>query len=280
MTTSKEHEKISEVANELNEILEQGEVFVGALDWAINNLKNTSRFRIFKRRRAKKTVKRMRKKVKLNAKKENKAQRKYKKLIRRRGPVSLDQTNLEATTRDWLCDASRLYGAHEVYETPELVDDKKGVYAWFFASGSLPVPKAPYHRLDGFDLLYVGIAGHDPKSTQTLRDRIYKFHLGCYAHNSTLRQSLGALLHKQLRLRMIIRGKDSVVWSDEDALTNWLCNNACVSWWPCEYPKSTEDKILTSLGDFLPLNIKENPLNPFAKELQQLRKKMREKAKK
>lgn len=74
----------------------------------------------------------------------------------------------------------------------------KGAYAWWFERESLPVPDQPYHRVDRFELLYVGIAPRKPAASGTLsasrlRGRLVA-HAAKNASRSTLRMSLGVLL--------------------------------------------------------------------------------------
>src|SRR4051794_17404822 len=55
-------------------------------------------------------------------------------------------------------------------------------------------PRKPHPSVDGLDLLYVGIAPVRATSSQRLRSRVLRNHLGGNAGSSTFRLSLASLL--------------------------------------------------------------------------------------
>lgn len=59
--------------------------------------------------------------------------------------------------------AVQMLHPHSVHRPADVnkAPQEKGIYGRLFASGSLPVPDAPYARTDGFELMYVAIAPKD-----------------------------------------------------------------------------------------------------------------------
>ncbi len=92
------------------------------------------------------------------------------------------------------------------------------------------------------------------------------------ADGSTLRKSLGVLLGEQLgfALRRIgsARGRPSP--AGEAVLTQWMAENAAVSWVLHPEPWFLEPLLINAL--VLPLNFQDNERNAFAPELKRLRK--------
>jgi len=183
----------------------------------------------------------------------------------------------------WLSNPPRqfCYEASRLKENKRLIPKTKGVYAWYFAHGKLNVPANPYFRVDDFELVYVGIAGKKPESKGSLRDRIYNQHINGNAEGSTLRFSLGILLRRkgsllELKRKGII--KKHIEWSNEDDLTEWICDNALVAWIEHKRPWIVEESAVKNLGHLLPLNIEHNKGNSFAQELNRERKSLKNEA--
>jgi hypothetical protein len=153
----------------------------------------------------------------------------------------------------WFSRPSNCCEAHLLREKPSLIPRSKGVYAWYFNSLPLGVPREEYIRVDGFDLLYIGIAGSPsrPDSRNTLRSRIIDDHLRGDAIAPSLRLSLGTFLKDHLGLTLKLR-KDGYVWSNEGALTEWICQNALVAWVEKETPWVEERWAIKNYGKFLP----------------------------
>ncbi len=109
---------------------------------------------------------------------------------------------------------------------------------------------------------------------QDLRKRI-RYHFGAgnaSADGSTLRKSLGVLLGDQLgfALRRIGSGKRQTFAGGEAVLTQWMAENATVSWVLHPEPWHLEAKLIKALD--LPLNFQDNERNAFAPELKKLRR--------
>jgi len=184
------------------------------------------------------------------------------------------------TIRQWLLNPPNRDKASSLKENKKKIPKTKGIYAWYFKHDSLPVPSNSYFKVDDFELLYVGIAGKSPESKGDLRDRIYNKHINGNAEGSTLRFSLGVLLRRkgsplELKRKGII--KKRIKWSNEDYITEWICDNALVAWIEHKRPWKVEESAVKNLGHLLPLNIKHNKENLFAQELNRERESLKNK---
>jgi hypothetical protein len=106
---------------------------------------------------------------------------------------------------------------------------------------------------DGLQVIYTGIAGG------SLRSRDYRQHFkGNNAGRSTLRKSLGVLFgYKQIpRDKDINTGKTKFGDTDEQELTNWMCDNLIMFFFPTSNFDSVEIKLINHFNP--PLNIKDN----------------------
>ncbi len=167
---------------------------------------------------------------------------------------------------------TRLWSGNEILsQKPCPVPAASGVYAWYFKQIPVSVPIQDGHKQNGLTLLYVGIAPSRPQSSNTLRKRI-KNHLRGNAYGSTLRLSLGCLLADELgiKLRRVGSGKRKTFGLDEAVLSNWMAQNAYVTWTLHPEPWHLEDELIGSLS--LPLNIKGNERHAFYPQLKALRK--------
>ena len=132
-------------------------------------------------------------------------------------------------------------------------------------------------QLNGWLLLYIGIAGDSTESKQNLRSRINGKHINGSVCNSTLRKSLATLLYKNLNLQLrpvVTQQKKYFVLDrpSENRLIEWLIQNTRVAFIPKKEPWKSEDNNLEKYGQYLPLNILKNPNNPFGKQLSLMRK--------
>ena len=133
-------------------------------------------------------------------------------------------------------------------------------------------------------LLYVGISPSEPPingkppSKQNLYKRIRKHYNG-NSYGSTLRLSLGCLLAQTLEIELKKVGKGNRVTFTKDGeqkLSNWMNENAFVSWVEEPQPWVLEKEALKNIP--LPLNIRDNPLNEFSPILSKLRSDMKKRA--
>jgi hypothetical protein len=158
----------------------------------------------------------------------------------------------------------------ELADQPQFVPDEPGIYGWWFDAPPPRVPVERARRLDGFYLLYVGIAPSNPASKRTLRDRLKNHCRGPIAV-STLRRSLAVLLNGKLQLKVTrqLSGKLCMDGDAETRLTNWMDEHARVCWAVTPEPWNLEHHLI-STGPPLPLNIK-GAHHPFALELKRMR---------
>ena len=160
---------------------------------------------------------------------------------------------------------------------------RPGTYAWYFEAAAVPrsVPIAHAHRFrDDWVLLYVGIAPQrpaagKPPSRKTLRSRL-RYHFRGNARGSTLRLSLGSLLAEVLGLQAVRADKGLTFGATEQTLSGWLAAHGRVCWLEHPQPWDLEHHALATLD--LPLNIRDNPRNPFRAELSAVRRDTRRRA--
>jgi hypothetical protein len=176
--------------------------------------------------------------------------------------------------------AARRFTRDEVFGEPCPVPAAPGVHGWWFRTVPTAIDASSCEQRDGLTLLYVGIsptpppANGKPPVSQDLRKRI-NYHFGggdATAEGSTLRKSLGILLANELgiELRRIGSGERRTFAGGETALTNWMAENALVSWVVRPEPWLFEDQLIAALD--LPLNIQGNKRNAFYPELKRLRR--------
>jgi len=123
------------------------------------------------------------------------------------------------------------------------VPARPGLYGWYFKQLPHPVDTSRYVTRDGLALLYVGIAPKAPPrngrapSRQTLRSRI-RYHYRGNAAGSTLRLTLGCLLAERLglQLRRVGSGKRLTFADGEQRLSDWMADNALVTWVQTDQP--------------------------------------------
>ena len=167
-----------------------------------------------------------------------------------------------------LLDPKACREAHVLREQRRLIPKVKGVYAWYFISQQLQIPRRSYLQVDGFDLLYIGIAG-DKKRKGNLHDRIGLHLQGDAVGSGSLRPKLGMLLMDLLGIKLERLGKKDYKWSDEPALTDWICQNALVAWIEHDKPWVVEEYAVKTLRHLLPLNYQFNEGDSLAKAIQE-----------
>jgi hypothetical protein len=171
---------------------------------------------------------------------------------------------------------AQMYSRSEVLSKPCPVPSEPGVYAWFFRDVPAIIPFEGCLVRDNLTLLYVGISPKAPSksgkaSPQRLRDRV-RYHYQGNAEGSTLRLSLGCLLRSDLeiQLRRVGSGRRMTFATyGEDALSEWMSQNAFVTWVTHDEPWVLEDELINSVS--LPLNIQGNGHHPFQKTLSAIR---------
>lgn len=181
-----------------------------------------------------------------------------------------------ATVRVALLAPARLWTRADILSRPCPVPVEPGVYAWYVRTLPPGVPSDGCHVFHGLTLLYIGIApkptlgGSSAPSQATLRSRL-RMHVRGNASGSTLRLSLGCLLHEELgiELRRIGNGARLTFGDGEQRLSAWLATHALVAWCCTSAPHAVETALIHSLS--LPLNLDQNDQHPFHATLTALR---------
>ncbi|WP_246010901.1 GIY-YIG nuclease family protein [Nocardia mexicana] len=164
--------------------------------------------------------------------------------------------------------AARPYSRAEVLAKPSPVPAERGVYGWWFRRLPAEIDAGCCATKDGLTLLYIGIGPSKPPSNgkapsrQTIRSRIRTHYTG-NAAGSTLRLTLGCLLSDELgiELRLFGSGKRLHFGRGERLLSQWMHENALVSWITDTSPWVLEDELIATLD--VPLNLQGNAWNGF-----------------
>jgi hypothetical protein len=167
---------------------------------------------------------------------------------------------------------SRLYARADVLIRPCPVPPRAGVYGWWFRHVPADMDTSGCRDFDGQVLLYTGISPRrppmngKPPSNQNLQKRILT-HLTGNAEGSTLRKTLGCLLAIQLgiELRRVGSGNRMTFVHGEQALSEWMGENARVTWVERTAPWELENYLISQLD--LPLNLGGNARNRFHQAL-------------
>jgi hypothetical protein len=164
---------------------------------------------------------------------------------------------------------AHMYSRQEVLARPSPVPATDGVYGWWFRRLPSAIDIRGCVHQDGLTLFYIGISPRrppvngGPSSRQSLRKRLRQ-HYARSAEASTLRRTLGCLLTDELRLqlrRVGASGRRTTFMRGEQVLSDWMAENAFVSWVVRERPWDLEDELIRELD--LPLNLQGNSRNGF-----------------
>lgn len=141
-------------------------------------------------------------------------------------------------------------------DNEKIIPDNSGNYILCLRTTSkLPVVsvKPTLSNFEGLQVIYTGIAGG------SLRSRDYRQHFkGNNAGRSTLRKSLGVLFgYKQIpRDKDPNTGKTKFGNADEQELTDWMCENLIMFFFPTTDYDNVEIKLINLFNP--PLNLKGN----------------------
>lgn len=168
----------------------------------------------------------------------------------------------------------RMYSRAEVLASPSPVPNVSGIYGWYFSTVPDQIDPNRCIKVQGRNLLYVGIAPRSPSGSKaSLRSRLRTHYRG-NAEGSTLRLTLGCLLGFQLR--RVGSGTVMTFGPAESELSTWMAHNAFVTWIEDPRPWLEESVIIRSLD--LPLNLDQNANNRFYARLSELRLEARRRA--
>lgn len=179
---------------------------------------------------------------------------------------------------------THLYSRREILARPSPVPAAAGVYGWWFRRLPAAIDTHECARHHGLTLLYIGISpsrppmNGRPASRQNLRKRLRQHYVRS-AEASTLRRTLGCLLADELDLqlrRVGTSGRRTTFVTGEHVLSDWMAENAFVSWVARARPWELEDQLIQELD--LPLNLWDNSRNPFHPTLTEARARCLERA--
>ena len=183
---------------------------------------------------------------------------------------------------DELTHPEKLYSRVEVLVRNGPIPQASGVYAWYFKETPSNVPVENCVMYKELHLLYVGLSPskpprHGKTSNHNIRKRI-KQHYNGNAEGSTLRLTLGCLLSESLdiELRRVGSGNRMTFSDGEVRLSNWMSENAFVTWVVHDEPWKLEDYTIKHLS--LPLNLRDNEKHPFHRKLSSFRRDAKRKA--
>lgn len=183
------------------------------------------------------------------------------------------------TELDEIINPTKLWSRNDLLTNPSLVPKRAGVYGWYFCEIPPSVPIGNCIRHNDLTLLYIGIAPRrgDKPTKQHLARRI-RSHMRGNAYGSTLRLSLGCLLSQKLgiSLQKVGSGDRLTFGNGEDILSNWMSENAYVTWLVRDEPWLLEDQLIKMLS--LPFNLKGNESHPFHPILTKIRSQCRHEA--
>lgn len=185
-------------------------------------------------------------------------------------------TTLVNQCRDLLT-PDRVWSRSEVLSAPSPVPKTPGVYAWYFRNFPPEIPTADCLRFNDLTLLYIGISPSAPPrngkapSKQNLFRRV-RYHYRGNAEGSTLRLSLGCLLSATLNieLRRVGSGNRLTFADGEKRLSDWMEENAFVTWIECDEPWRIEEALISTIC--LPLNLDQNRASQFHAVLSERRR--------
>jgi hypothetical protein len=162
----------------------------------------------------------------------------------------------------------RVFSRQDVLTRPSPIPAEPGLYGWWFRRLPPLVASSRCCQHQGLTLLYAGISPDRPPrngrlaSKQSLRERI-RYHYTGNAEGSTLRRTLGCLLAAELgiQLRRVGSGNRLTFADGEQELSQWMAENAYVSWIVRGSPWELEGDLIAALD--LPLNLQGNNHNQF-----------------
>ncbi|MGV0635910.1 GIY-YIG nuclease family protein, partial [Mycolicibacillus trivialis] len=156
----------------------------------------------------------------------------------------------------------------DVFMRPSPIPAEPGVYGWWFRRLPAAIDVSRCERQGDLTLLYAGIspsrppANGKPASRQNIRKRV-TYHFRGNAEGSTLRKTLGCLLAEGLgiELRRVGSGTRRTFGAGEALLSQWMADNALISWITVTEPWVLECELFNTLD--LPLNLQGNTHNSF-----------------
>ena len=172
-----------------------------------------------------------------------------------------------------------LLSRDEALERTTELPKAPGVYAWYFDQLPPGVPTDGVHRIGHRFLLYAGISPKKPRSADrkpskgTLRSRVRSHYRG-NASQSTLRLTLGSLLHDELGIQLQSTDSGRLTFGAGEAdLSAWMADNARVCWAEHAEPWLVESAFIMAVP--LRLNLDQNANGDFHAQLTRAREDQR-----
>ena len=173
-------------------------------------------------------------------------------------------------------------GREDVLSRSTELPKSSGIYAWYFDDIPPGIQTNGLHRLDDRFLLYAGISPKKPRredgkpSSGTLRSRLRSHYRG-NASQSTLRLTLGSLLHEKLGIQLEQSASGRFTFGDgESALSDWMAMHTWVCWALHPEPWLVESAFMVAVP--LRLNLDQNQKSAFHVQLTQARAEQRNRA--
>ena len=171
-------------------------------------------------------------------------------------------------------------GREDVLSRSTELPKSSGIYAWYFDEIPPGIQPDGLHRLDDRILLYAGISPKKPRredgkpSSGTLRSRLRSHYRG-NASQSTLRLTLGSLLHQTLGIQLEQSASGRFTFGDgEAALSDWMAKHTRVCWALHPEPWLVESEFMVEVP--LRLNLDQNRNSAFHAQLTQARAEQRD----
>jgi hypothetical protein len=152
---------------------------------------------------------------------------------------------------------------------------QSGIYFWFVNEASLNRLKIPmssnlywiYKNNQNFYLIYIGIGPSNQNvRRQFLKDRITKCHLGKYINQSTLRQSISALLEHKPYNKMVGQNMKIFIEPDlESEITDFIINGLSIGVLKHDEPWTIEGEFIQNYNP--PINLRGNQNGWFFNEM-------------
>lgn len=188
------------------------------------------------------------------------------------------RSEIDAAT-EVLLHPAKLSSRDEALDRTSELPKSPGIYAWYFDELPPGVPTAGVHHVDGRFLQYAGISPKEPRradgkpSSGTLRSRIRSHYRG-NASQSTLRLTLGSLLHEALDIELQQTSSGRLTFgAGEAALSEWMSEHAEVCWAVHAEPWLVERAFIASVP--LRLNLDQNQRTEFHAQLTKARAEQR-----
>lgn len=154
------------------------------------------------------------------------------------------------------------------YESTPTITTPRGIYAWWAPPGALPEISHPtLTKVDGVELLYLGIGPRNASSLSSLAARVQSHKSN--VRKSTFRRALFSLLYKKMGwVPQLDRGGKLIAsLQDEASLDRWMeTNGLLLSWVSHDAPWKVEKSVIASLRPALNSDHNTNhPLYPRVK---------------